>query len=168
MIIKTLATGQKLENLTHVLAALSLLVLSVCTALNLEALAEISVWRHDELYYEPDYFHKVESEGRWLNYLLSNYLPKLPGLAHIVISYFSLALFCAIAAWRTNRDLSAYKFHSFRPNSNGPQLPCQAFLCYWQHAFYATKFPKSYSSPSLVFCSLQRSVIFIFCYLYCF
>ena len=106
MIIKTqgFATEQNLDNLTHALAAISILVLLVCTAINLDALADISWWRHDELYYQPDYFHKVESEGRWLNYLLSNYLPKLPGFAHILINYFALALFCITAAWRTNRD----------------------------------------------------------------
>jgi hypothetical protein len=105
MKIASFVTEHKIDNFARFLVYVSLLVLAVCTAVNLHALTDISVWRHDELYYEPDYFHKLEAEGRWLNYLLSDYLAKMPGFYCIITSYLALAVFCLKAAWNTNRNL---------------------------------------------------------------
>jgi hypothetical protein len=93
------------DNFTRLLGYLTIAVLSVCVALNLYAIADVSVWRHDELYYQPDYFHKVEAEGRWLNYLLSEYLAELPALLCIGVVYLSIFYSVAKSAWNTNRDL---------------------------------------------------------------
>ena len=103
--ITNIVIERNFDKFYRLLGYLSLLVLAACTAVNLDALAEISVWRHDELYYQPDYFHKVEAEGRWLNYFLSSYLAKIPGFFCIVTVYLCLAVFCLKAAWKTNRNL---------------------------------------------------------------
>jgi hypothetical protein len=93
------------DKIVRLLTYLTIATLSVCVAINLYNFDAVSVWRHDELYYQPDYFHKVEAEGRWLNYLLADYLRQLPALLCIGTVHAALLYFCFKAAWSTNRDL---------------------------------------------------------------
>lgn len=138
------------DNWIRLLGYLTAAVLLACVALNLYGLANISVWRHDELYYEPDYFHKLETEGRWLNYLLSEYLAELPASLCIGASYLSIFYFVAKSAWNTNHDLiialiialTALLFPFLSTLLFWPATTLSGFLVLFSACYLSNKIPK--------------------------
>jgi len=61
---------------------------------------DVGFWRHDSMYYETSYLHKLSEEGRWLNYLLSPLLRLVPPIPAIAFVFFALFGFCYIAMHR--------------------------------------------------------------------
>jgi hypothetical protein len=66
---------------------------------------DIEIWRHDSLYYLQSYLSKLQTEGRWINYLLFSQLkalnPYLSALMHVLF----LAIFLTIAAFNACRSI---------------------------------------------------------------
>lgn len=69
----------------------SLIILLLLFFIELECWFGINVWRHDEVYYLPDYWAKFCEEGRWLNFILFPALRIFP--AHLAITLCYCCLF---------------------------------------------------------------------------
>ncbi len=67
-------------------------------------LVTVEAWRHDSLFYEDSYFHKLVGEGRWVNYFLQDGLRLVPGAAGVLLVYFSTGIFFFKAAMRISDD----------------------------------------------------------------
>ena len=53
----------------------------------------IDIWRHDSLYYAPNYNWQLQSEGRWLVYILFRTLKLLPGFVAWIIGFVCFFIF---------------------------------------------------------------------------
>lgn len=69
----------------------SLIILLLLFFIEIECWFGINVWRHDEVYYLPDYWAKFCEEGRWLNFILFPALRIFP--AHLAITLCYCCLF---------------------------------------------------------------------------
>lgn len=68
----------------------SLIILLLLFFREIECWLGITVWRHDEVYYLPDYWAKFCEEGRWLNFILFPALQIFPAHLAIILSYCCL------------------------------------------------------------------------------
>jgi hypothetical protein len=93
-----------LNIISKTLALVGIAVLTVGMLLNYFGFSDVGFWRHDSMYYEVSYLHKLSSEGRWINYILSPLLRILPPLFAIALVYSSLIYFCYAAAQRLTND----------------------------------------------------------------
>ncbi|SFV55846.1 Membrane protein, GtrA family [hydrothermal vent metagenome] len=87
--------------------ALLILIASLFAVSIANDFLHMHVFRHDALYYMSamDYLHKVEMEGRWLNYLLFPVLKKMNGSFAAILSLFAFGYFfySAAYAWSKHR-----------------------------------------------------------------
>ena len=77
----------------------------VCAYLALSLLADlyqIYIYRHDAAYYlgEAGFFHKLQLEGRWINYFLYPVFSKIPGWLAVTLNIASLFSFIFIVSNR--------------------------------------------------------------------
>lgn len=79
-----------------------LLLAMMCVLLwvNLSLFLQVDVWRQDSMYYVDGYDDKLAEEGRWINYLLFNFLRILPSSIAILVSYGCVLGFAYCVAHR--------------------------------------------------------------------
>jgi len=87
----------------------TLLLFSIFLALSIfYDILQIHIYRHDALYYMPNaetyYQSKVQSEGRWINYIFFNLFTHIPGsfLSIFILVSFGYFIFTAIYKWSQN------------------------------------------------------------------
>lgn len=98
-------TGQRIFEIA---VAVCLALMLVATLANYWA---IELWRHDSMYYVTSYDNKLSEEGRWINYLLFDYLRQVPGQLAVWLSYLGIAWFAYAMTFRyTNEVLFSLVF----------------------------------------------------------
>lgn len=117
--------------------------------LNFAVVFEIDVWRHDAIYNTNDYFYKLQTEGRWVNYLLWPFLRLINPYVSIFLTCCSTTYFLYIAANKVVNSPSyalvvalvglqtPFLFVLF----GWPTTPLPAFLALGLSAFLANKIP---------------------------
>ncbi len=95
-----------LKSLNVKVSCLVVAVLICCLLVNYLEFWNVGFWRHDSMYYELSYLHKVSEEGRWINYLLSPMLRTLPAQFAIACIYLSLLYFIYVGAVRASMSKS--------------------------------------------------------------
>lgn len=69
------------------------------------------IYRHDSIYFVGSYVDKLRSEGRWLNYLLFNVTPHIPGRVAVLSNLlFLFCLFFGIKTMDRNGILYIFAF----------------------------------------------------------
>ncbi len=66
---------------------------------------DIEIWRHDSLYYLQSFSSKLQTEGRWINYLCFDQLKTLNPYLSALLHVFFLAIFVTIAAFNSCRSI---------------------------------------------------------------
>lgn len=67
-------------------------------------LFELSIWRHDAMYYYDSYLEKFQGEGRWINYILFDTLRQIKPMPALFMQVFCLGFFVENAAFKLCRD----------------------------------------------------------------
>ena len=76
------------------------LLLLTFLLLNFSVIFQIDVWRHDAVYNSADYFYKLMTEGRWINYVLWEVLRLINPHVSLIVIYLSLSYFSFTSAYR--------------------------------------------------------------------
>jgi len=87
----------------HVLNSL-IFLLFAATAVVIVTFLQVDFWRFDSLYYQHSYRTKLTSEGRWLIFLLFDFLKATPAKVALCLQLFSIAWFSFQVSYRINTD----------------------------------------------------------------
>ncbi len=81
-----------------------IIIALIYTIRNLYGFSNISFWRHDAVYYINSYIDKLQTEGRWINFIFFKLLKFIPAILSITIHYMSLGFFTFKAAENITND----------------------------------------------------------------
>ena len=98
---KMLESKNKFENLAIFLA----LLFSLYTLFEMYSLhSSGGFWRHDSIYYEPDFVYKLRTEGRWINYIFFEFLRLINPYVAVVSQVLCLLYFTYFTAYKFCSD----------------------------------------------------------------